>query len=111
LPFCFAKGSDAEETAACESRYRFQFEHKPIPNRGVTFAADSQRYKELSMFSRISRQRLRPAILLMFTACLGAGTLNGCRKERVVDVQTPVGDVNVDRDKLDGDVDVKVDVD
>jgi hypothetical protein len=37
--------------------------------------------------------------------------LSGCRKERVVDVQTPIGDVNVDKDRLDGDVEVKVDTD
>lgn len=39
---------------------------------------------------------------------LGA-TLGGC-KERVVDVDTPLGDVKVDRDRLDGGVDVDVDV-
>jgi hypothetical protein len=42
---------------------------------------------------------------------LAAGTLSGCRKERVVDVQTPIGDVQVDKDKVNGDVEVKVDTD
>jgi hypothetical protein len=41
--------------------------------------------------------------------CLGLFSLSGCeRKERVVDVQTPIGDVKVDKTVDDGDVDVKV---
>ena len=41
--------------------------------------------------------------------CLGLFSLSGCeRKERVVDVQTPIGDVKVDKTVDDSDVDVKV---
>ena len=47
--------------------------------------------------------------LLAVVACLGMFSLSGCeRKERVVDVQTPIGDVKVDKTVDDGDVDVKV---
>jgi hypothetical protein len=49
--------------------------------------------------------------LLILGIVLGTFPLGGCRKERVVDVQTPVGDVQVDKDRLNGDVDVKVDTD
>ncbi len=42
--------------------------------------------------------------------CLGLLALGGCeRKERVVDVKTPIGDVKVDKNVDNGDVDVKVD--
>ena len=47
--------------------------------------------------------------MLVFGVVLGTLTVGGCRKERVVDVRTPIGDVQVDKDKLDGDVEVKVD--
>jgi hypothetical protein len=49
--------------------------------------------------------------LLALGIVVGTITLGGCRKERVVDVQTPVGDVQVDKDRLNGDVEVKVDTD
>ena len=43
-------------------------------------------------------------------ACLGLCSLSGCeRKERVVDVKTPIGDVKVDKTVDDSDVEVKVD--
>lgn len=61
------------------------------------------------MFSKMSEQTVRLVIALTLGICLGPGTLSGCRKERVVDVQTPIGDVKVDKDKVNGDVDVKVD--
>ena len=61
------------------------------------------------MFSKISEQNARLAIALALGVCFGAGTLSGCRKERVVDVQTPIGDVKVDKDKVNGDVEVNVD--
>ena len=49
------------------------------------------------------------ASTLLVALCLGACALGGCaRKERVVDVQTPGGDLHVDRDKDTGAVEVKV---
>ena len=40
---------------------------------------------------------------------LAAALIAGCeRKETIVDVKTPVGDVEVERDKVDNSVDVKV---
>ena len=48
-------------------------------------------------------------------ACLAALTIVsavGCeRKEKVVDIETPIGDVKVERDKSNGNVDVDVDAD
>jgi hypothetical protein len=44
-----------------------------------------------------------------FSVCLGAASLIGCeRKERVLDVQTPEGSVEVDRNIDTGEVDVEV---
>jgi hypothetical protein len=41
--------------------------------------------------------------------CLGAASLSGCeRKERVLDVQTPEGSLEVDRNIDTGEVDVEV---
>lgn len=62
------------------------------------------------MLLRSSRHNAQLVLGLILGICLGTGTLSGC-KERVVDVQTPIGDVQVDKDRLDGDVDVKVDTD
>jgi hypothetical protein len=47
---------------------------------------------------------------VLLGVCVGLFASSGCsRKERVADVQTPVGDVKVDRDKTNGDVEVNVD--
>jgi hypothetical protein len=44
-----------------------------------------------------------------FAACVATFTLTGCeRKERVLDVQTPAGDVQVDRNIDTGEVEVDV---
>jgi hypothetical protein len=49
------------------------------------------------------------ASLVVSATCLAAITLSGCeRKERVVDIETPVGDVEVDRNIDTGEVEVKV---
>lgn len=48
-----------------------------------------------------------PRALVLAFACIA---LAGCsQKETVVDVKTPAGDVEVTKDKADGDVEVKVD--
>jgi hypothetical protein len=48
-----------------------------------------------------------PRFLVLAFACIA---LTGCsQKETVVDVKTPAGDVEVTKDKADGDVEVKVD--
>jgi proline racemase len=47
--------------------------------------------------------------VVLAIACIG---LTGCQeKETVVDIQTPAGDVEVTKDKADGDVEVTVDRD
>jgi len=51
---------------------------------------------------------IRPITLLLATTCLLAGT--ACqRKEKVLDIKTPGGGIEVERDKKTGDVDIKVD--
>jgi len=58
------------------------------------------------MFSNMLRLRARTAaVALAFVTAYGTLSLAGCeRKERVVDVKTPVGDVEVDKTvKPDGD--------
>jgi hypothetical protein len=69
--------------------------------------------EEQTMLTRTRGLNARLGICIAaLGACFGACALNGCdRKERVVDVQTPIGDVKVDKDKVDGDVEVKVDTD
>ena len=53
--------------------------------------------------------RRRRASLVFLATCLVAMMLAGCeRKERVVDIETPVGDVKVDRNIDTGEVEVKV---
>jgi hypothetical protein len=48
------------------------------------------------------------AIALTLGTCLSLVALGGCaRKERVVDVRTPAGDVTVDRNVDNGNVEVK----
>ena len=45
---------------------------------------------------------------IVFSLCLAAFTLTGCeRKERVIDVRTPAGDVKVDRNIDNGKVEVQ----
>ena len=49
------------------------------------------------------------ALGLILAACVVVLTLGGCeRKERVLDVQTPEGSIQVDRNVDTGEVDVKV---
>jgi hypothetical protein len=49
------------------------------------------------------------AATFVLTACLGAFSLLGCeRKERVLDVKTPEGSLEVDRNIDTGEVDVEV---
>ena len=51
---------------------------------------------------------IRPIALLLAATSLLAAT--GCnRKEKVLDVKTPGGGIEVERDKKTGDVDIKVD--
>jgi hypothetical protein len=49
------------------------------------------------------------ALAMAIGICLGAASLCGCeRKERVLDVQTPEGSLEVDRNIDTGEVDVEV---
>jgi hypothetical protein len=49
------------------------------------------------------------ASLIVLAASLSAFTIAGCeRKERILDVETPAGDVEVDRNIDTGEVEVKV---
>jgi hypothetical protein len=49
------------------------------------------------------------AATLAFGVCIGAASFVGCeRKERVLDVQTPEGSLQVDRNIDTGEVDVEV---
>ena len=64
------------------------------------------------MLNRIFQPNSQLAVVLTLGACLGFTALSGCqRKERVVDVRTPVGDVKVDRNVDNGDVEVKTNID
>jgi hypothetical protein len=46
---------------------------------------------------------------MAFCVCIGAASLFGCeRKERVLDVETPEGSLEVDRNIDTGEVDVEV---
>jgi hypothetical protein len=50
---------------------------------------------------------IRSTALLLATTCLFASV--GCnRKEKVLDVKTPGGGIEVERDKKTGEVDIKV---
>jgi hypothetical protein len=47
--------------------------------------------------------------LVVIASCFATFTLTGCdRKERVLDVQTPAGDVKVDRNIDTGEVEVDI---
>ena len=60
------------------------------------------------MFMPLLRKNTQLAVALALGTCLGLVALGGCqRKERVVDVRTPAGDVTVDRNVDNGDVEVK----
>jgi hypothetical protein len=49
------------------------------------------------------------ALTVAFCICLGAASISGCeRKERVLDVETPEGSLEVDRNIDTGEVDVEV---
>jgi hypothetical protein len=51
--------------------------------------------------------RVRASGPLVLSLCIAAITLAGCeRKERVIDVRTPAGDVKVDRNIDNGNVEV-----
>jgi len=51
---------------------------------------------------------IRPISLILATTCLLGAT--ACqRKEKVLDIKTPGGGIEVERDKKTGDVDIKVD--
>jgi hypothetical protein len=51
--------------------------------------------------------RVRASGPLVLSVCIAAITLAGCeRKERVIDVRTPAGDVKVDRNIDNGNVEV-----
>jgi len=58
------------------------------------------------------RDRFLSALTIGVILCaglLGGASLTGCeRKERIVDVETPVGDVEVDRGVDSGNVEVEV---
>lgn len=50
------------------------------------------------------------AITIAATATLSTLCLTGCdTKEEIIDVQTPAGDMEVNRDRMTGDVEVDVD--
>lgn len=64
------------------------------------------------MLNRIFKRKSQLAVVFALGTCLGLSSLGGCqRKERVVDVRTPAGDVTVDRNVDNGDVEVKTDTD
>ena len=52
---------------------------------------------------------LAKSIILLSAATCMSATIACQRKERVLDVQTPAGDLKVDRDKKTGDVEIKID--
>jgi hypothetical protein len=60
----------------------------------------------------INRQWVQSAAgvsLVVIASCFATFTLTGCeRKERVLDVQTPAGDVKVDRNIDTGEVEVDI---
>jgi hypothetical protein len=53
------------------------------------------------------KNTIRPITLLLATTCL-LGSAACQRKEKVLDVKTPGGGIEVERDKKTGDVDIKV---
>jgi hypothetical protein len=56
-----------------------------------------------------SLSRLFAGATLAVSVCVGAASFTGCeRKERVLDVQTPEGSLEVDRNIDTGEVDVEV---
>lgn len=58
-----------------------------------------------------SALRIMPLAQVLVAGCLVGTCLSGCdRKEKVLDVDTPGADVNVERDTDTGEVDVNVDV-
>jgi hypothetical protein len=60
------------------------------------------------MFGLLRQTNTRLAIAVSLGTCLTLVALGGCeRKERVVDVRTPAGDVTVDRNVDNGNVEVK----
>jgi hypothetical protein len=61
----------------------------------------------LRMLNLLRQPNARLAITLSLGTCLALVALGGCqRKERVVDVRTPAGDVTVDRNVDNGNVEV-----
>ena len=64
------------------------------------------------MLNRIFKRKSQLALVFALGASLGVSSLGGCqRKERVVDVRTPAGDVTVDRNVDNGNVEVKTNTD
>lgn len=65
--------------------------------------------KESPCSSWIATATLVISLCLGISVCLGAFSFIGCeRKERVLDVQTPEGSLQVDRNIDTGEVDVEV---
>jgi hypothetical protein len=60
--------------------------------------------------SRVSRL-LRPFLCSLSLVIAGVAGMAGCesRKERVIDIETPGTDIEVDRDKKDGSLEIDVD--
>jgi hypothetical protein len=57
--------------------------------------------------------KLRHVVMLSTSMfCLSVVALSGCEtKEKVIDIETPAGDIEVERSKGSGQIDVDVDVD
>jgi hypothetical protein len=61
------------------------------------------------MQSQVSRYTAGPLQVLALLASLSLLPLGGCeRKEKVLDIETPEGEIEVERSLDDGDVDVKI---
>jgi hypothetical protein len=61
------------------------------------------------MFKTRNRRSALVAAVMLLCVCCGMTALGGCeRKERVLDVETPEGDLEVDRNIDTGEVEVNV---
>ena len=62
------------------------------------------------MISQLLKRLPVTAATMFFGACIALGVVAGCeRKERVLDIETPGADVEVDRNIDTGEVEVDVD--